>query len=147
MNEIENAKLVRLDDGYHVIDGNGTVGPLCDKTTSDGYIKLSPNCSNRKCYNKKKADAFFDNGGEFIELAYKATRTIGSTGTKLPNAKLISYLPEDLQAEYKAIIDEAIALRDADKKKPMTELEKLQAKLAKAKAKYEELLAQASQNN
>lgn len=139
------AHLVRRDDGYHVIDADGTEGPVCNKRTTDGYIILTPNKANRKCYNEKKAKKFFDEGGTQIDLFYKATRQIGSMSNKLPNEKLISYLAEDLQAEYKAIIDRAIAARDDAKAKPMTELEKAQAKLAKAQAALAKLQAEAAQ--
>ena len=54
--------------------------------------------------------------------------------TRTPNAKLISYLPQDLQDEYNAIIARAIEAKNASKKKPMTEREKLEAKLAKMQA-------------
>ena len=93
------AKLVKRDDGYHVIDQDGTEGPVCDKRTADGYIILTPNASNRKCVNEELAEATFANGAEFIPLTFKATRTIGSTGPKIPNAKLIEYLDEADKAE------------------------------------------------
>ena len=140
------AHIVKRDDGYHVIDFDGTEGPVCNKRTSDGYIILTPNKANRKCYNEVKAEKFFADGGEMIDLTYKASRTVGSCKAHMPNEKLISYLPEDLQAEYKAIIDRAIAARDADKTKPMTELEKAQAKLEKAKAALAKLQEQAANN-
>lgn len=139
------AKIVKRDDGYHVIDFDGTEGPVCNKRTSDGYIVLTPNKSNRKCINEKATEKAFAEGATEIPLYYKAPRQMNGTGTKrLPNEKLISYLPEELQIEYKAIIDRAIAARNDAKAKPMTELEKAQAKLAKAKAAYEKLLAEAS---
>lgn len=136
------AQIVKRDDGYHVIDFDGTEGPVCNKRTSDGYIILSPNKANRKCYNEKLADKQFTEGAESIPLYYRETRKIVNK-TSMPNAKLIAYLPEDLQAEYKAIIDRAVAARDAEKaaaKKPqLTEAEKLEAKIAKLKAKLAEL--------
>lgn len=139
------AKVIKLEDGYHVVDQDGTVGPVCNKRTADGYIILTPNAANRKCVNEKNAEKFFaENPDGAIELTFKATRTIGSAGPKMPNAKLIAYLPEELQEEYKAIIARAIAARDADKKKPMTDLEKAKAKAEKARAAYEALLAQAA---
>lgn len=135
------ARVVKREDGYHVIDRDGTEGPVCNKRTSDGYIILTPNASNRKNINEKNAERFFaENPDGCIELVYKATRKIGQV-TKLPNAKLISYLSEEDQAEYKAIIDRAIAARDADRKKPMTELEKAQARLERARAALAKLEA------
>mgnify|MGYP006903489952 CR=1 FL=1 len=133
------AQIVKRDDGYHVIDFDGTEGPVCNKRTSDGYIILSPNKANRKCYRESLAEKQFADGAESIPLYYKATRTI-TASSHMPNEKLIAYLPEDLQTEYKAIIDRAIAAREADKKKPMTELEKAQAKLAKAQAALAKLM-------
>ena len=135
------AKIVKRDDGYHVVDFDGTEGPVCDKRTSDGYIILTPNKANRKCYNEKNAEKLFAEGAECIELYFKPTRKIGAVGTRIPNEKLISYLPEAEQAEYKAIIERAMKARNDAKAVPMTELEKAQAKLAKAQAALEKLMA------
>lgn len=135
------AYLVKRDDGYHVIDKDGTEGPVCNKRTSDGYIILTPNAANRKCCNEKNAEKFFaENPDGRIEFAYKATRVLGPVGsrsTAMPNGKLITYLSEEEQEEYKAIIARAIQARDADKAKPMTAKEKLEAQIAKLKAKLE----------
>lgn len=139
------AQLVKREDGYHVIDQDGTEGPVCNKRTADGYIILTPNAANRKCVNEKLAEETFAKGVESIPLTYKATRTIGSTGPKIPNAKLIEYLDEADKAEYLAIIERARAAYDADHKKPMTELEKAQAKVAKAQAALAKLLAEAGE--
>ena len=79
-----------------------------------------------------------------MDLYYKATKTIGPVGTRLPNEKLISYLSAEDQAEYRAIIDRAIAAKNADKVQPKTELEKAQAKLLKAQAALEKLMAEAA---
>lgn len=142
------AYVVKRDDGYHVIDQDGTEGPVCTKRTADGYIILTPNAANRKCVNEKNAEKFFaENPDGKIELTYKATRTLGAAGPKMPNAKLISYLSEEEQEEYKAIIARAVAAKEADKKKPMTELEKAQAAVERAKAKYAKLLEDAQGGN
>ena len=142
------AKIVKEDDGYHVVDQDGTVGPVCKLVDEGGKtIALTKNAANRFWYNKAKADAEIEQNG-YCPLYYKASKKFGPAGsrsTALPNAKLISYLSEEEQEEYKAIIARAIAARDADKKKPMTELEKAKAKAEKAKAAYEALLAQAAE--
>ena len=141
------AQIVKEDDGYHVIDEDGTMGPACTFCdANDKTIVLTKNASNRQWFNRAKADAEIAEKGH-VDLYYKASKHFGTTGTKLPNEKLISYLPEDLQAEYKAIIDRAIAARQADKAKPMTELEKAQAKLAKAQAALAKLEADAANGN
>lgn len=132
------ATIIKDDEGYHVVDKDGVIGPvckLCDE--NDKTIVLTPNASNRKYFNRAKADAMIAECGH-VDLTYKATITIGSNSGKLPNAKLISYLPQELQDEYKAIIDRAYAARtaerEANKKKPLTEKEKLMAKIAKLEA-------------
>ena len=117
------------------------------KISKDGIVYiLTKNASCRKFYNVKNLDKLFDEGATEVPLTYKPSKKLGPTGSKtvMPNAKLIAYLPEELQEEYKAIIARAIAARDADKKKPMTDLEKAKAKAEKARAAYEALLAQAA---
>lgn len=143
------AKIVKLDDGYHIVDQDGSIGDVLTITKDGISYVLTPNASNRKFYAVKAVEKAFETQ-DFVPLYHKATRTIGPIGTRstvMPNAKLIAYLPEDLQEEYKAIIARAIEARDAAKAKPMTEKEKLEAKLAKAKAAYERLLAQAAGND
>lgn len=139
------AKVVRLEDGYHVIDNDGTMGPVCDKMTSDGYIILTPNASNRKNINKKNADKYFDeNPDGYIGLVYKESRKIGSMSNRLPNEKLIAYLSPEEQDEYKAIIARAMAAKEAAKAQPKSELEKAKEKADKALAAYNKLLAEAA---
>ena len=144
-NNVSTAKLVITNDEVHLVDNDQDLGAL--EITKDGicYI-LPPNSSNRKWFSIKKVEAARSNNIDTIVLEYKASRVAGSCKAHMPNEKLISYLPEDLQAEYKAIVDRAIAARDAEKTKPMTELEKAQAKLEKAKAALAKLQEQAANN-
>jgi hypothetical protein len=141
------AKIVKENDGYHVVDYDGTVGKVLP-ISKDGIVYiLTPNASCRKFYNVKNLNKLFDEGATEVILTYKPSKKLGPQSSRtvtMPNAKLIAYLSEEEQEEYKAIIARAIAARDADKAKPMTEKEKLQAKLAKAKAAYEKLLAEAA---
>lgn len=137
------ATIIRKDDGYHVVDEDGTEGPVCKLVDEgDRTIALTRNASNRKWYSRKAADAAIDATGS-CPLYYKASRTLGSSSNHLPNEKLIAYLSEEEQAEYKAIIDRAIAARDADRKKPLTEREKIMAKIAQ----YERQLAKLDGGN
>jgi hypothetical protein len=139
------AQIIKEDDGFHVVDFDGTVGPVCKYCDADDKtIVLTKNKSNRQWFNRAKAEAEILEKGH-VDLYYKASRKIGSTGSHLPNEKLISYLPEAEQAEYKAIIERAVKAKEAAKAKPMTELEKAEAKFAKAKAAYEKLLADAAE--
>ena len=127
------ARIIKQDDGFHVVDQDGTVGDVCKLTDEgDKTIVLTPNASNRKYYNKAKAEAAIEQDG-YCGLTRKDTIKISNV-TRTPNAKLISYLPQDLQDEYNAIIARAIEAKNASKKKPMTEREKLEAKLAKMQA-------------
>lgn len=142
------AYLVRKEDGYHIEDLEGNVSDVCKLVDKDQWVVFPVNASNRKCIKVTVAEKFFNENGDDAKmpLYYKATRTIGegvSRSTKLPNEKLISYLPEAEQEEYKAIIARAIAARDAEreanKKKPMTEAEKAQAKVTKLVAQLKEM--------
>lgn len=139
-NEEVLAKIIKLDDGkYAVEDANGV--QEITKTSKDGAYALPKNAANRQWIRIELVEAAFAGGAEYIPLTYKATRVIGSTGAKIPNAKLIEYLSEEEKAEYLAIIDRAKAAYEADKAKPMTEEEKLEAKIAKAQAALAELKA------
>jgi hypothetical protein len=139
--EEAQAYIVKRDDGYHVMDLEGNEGPVC-KIVDDGKtIALTANKANRQWYSIKKAEAALESD-DLVPLYFKGTRHFDANKPKaLPNAKLIGYLPEDLQAEYKAIVDRAREAMEADRKKPMTEREKLEAKIAKAKAALEALIA------
>lgn len=138
----ELCELINVDGKYFLVDlASGEEKEFGDKVTTDGYYKLPDNRANRKCFNKKNLDEIFARG-ETVKLTYKASKTFGPSGTKLPNAKLIAYLPEEVQAEYKAIIDRAIEARNAAKKKPLTEEEKLLAKIAKNKETIAKLEAE-----
>ena len=62
-------------------------------------------------------------------------------GARIPNAKLIDYLSDEDKAEYMAIIERAKAAMEAARKKPMTEEEKIQAKIDKLMAQMAKLNA------
>lgn len=136
------AYIVKDDEGnYHVKDFDGTVGPTCKLVDEgDRTIALTPNKSNRKWYNRKKADEAIAANGE-CPLYYKESKHFGSGTTHLPNEKLIAYLSAEEQAEYKAIIDRAIAAREAERNRPMTEEEKLRKQIASYEATIAKLKA------
>ena len=142
------AHIIKDEDGdFRVVDYNGEIGPKCKLVDEgDRTIALTPNKSNRKWFNKARAEAEIAEKGQ-ADLYFKASKHFGSANTRMPNEKLVEkYLSADELAEYKAIIQRAIEAREADKKQPKTDLEKAQEKLAKAKAAYEKLLAQAADN-
>lgn len=145
------AKLVKEDDGYYLVDNDGTkTGPLgyvgynASKVSDENpatAIALPKNASCRQWCSIKKAEAEIADHG-YVTLTYKPHKTIGSVGPRTLNANLVKYLPEDLRAEYDAIIARAVEARTAAMNKPKTELEKAQEKLAKAQAALEKLLAE-----
>ena len=131
------AYVVKREDGIHVIDNDGSEGPVCTRKTVDGYYYLTPNASNRKFISVAKADAM--QIGETVGMIYKPTRQIGSCGasSKVPNGKLLEkWLPEEYKEEYEELIARAREAMEADraanKKQPMTDVEKAQAKAKKA---------------
>lgn len=148
------ASIVMEGDEFFVVDiaTGEKQGPCkyCDE--GDKTIVLPKNASNRKWFNRKKAQEECEKNGS-CELPYKASRHIGSGSNKVPNSKMVEWYRDNVEGgqalydEYMAIINEAIAARDAAKAKPMTELEKAQAKLKKAQESYAKLLAQAAGNN
>lgn len=143
------ANIVLEDDGYHVVDQDGTKGDVC-KIVDDGKtIALTKNASNRKWYNKAKADTAINETGT-CPLYYKATKTVGprtaSSGVRDPLKKLVPYMSDEDKAAYEAIMQRAVAAMDADRNKPKTELEKAEEALAKAQAKLAALVA-AQQGN
>lgn len=144
------ATLIKKDDGYHVVDFDGTEGPVCKivgKPDDVQYVALTPNKANRQWATLSKVEKAFAEGADHIDLFYKASKKFGPIGNKLPNEKLISYLSEDLQQEYRDIIARARAAKEADKKKPMTAVEKAQAKIAKLQEELAKLMEEDGGNN
>lgn len=140
MTETPVSYLVKEDGKFYVVDYSNEIFKQECGITKDGLCLTIPtNEANRKFYMLAKAEADIAESGR-IDLTYKASKTFGPRGDKLPNEKLISYLSEDEQAEYKAIIERARARMLADKTN-VEDVDKLKAKLEKAKAQYEKLLA------
>ena len=138
------AAIIANEGEYVVVDLDGTVLGTTTIVDDGKTLKLPNNPSNRKWFNLANAQAAINEHGK-CDLTYKATRTIGAGNNSLPHSKLIAYLPEELQAEYNAIIDEARKLMEADRatrKTGKTPEEKLAEKIAKKKAELDNLLAQ-----
>lgn len=139
------AAIIVNEGEYVVVDLDGNVLGTTTLVDNGKTLKLPANPSNRKWFNLATAEAAINEQGK-CDLTYKASKQVGvSTNSKLPHAKLIAYLPEELQAEYNAIIDEARKLMEADRatrKTGKTPEEKLAEKIAKKKAELDNLLAQ-----
>lgn len=145
MNVDENAvvKVVKDEEGkFHVIDADGTMGPACTIIEDGRTISLSKNAANRQYCAVAKANTGIEKDGYF-QLTVRTTppRKLGDAPKHLPNAKLISYLSEEDQAEYKAIIDRAIAAREAEREAAanMSDKDRLLAKIAKLQAKLNDM--------
>lgn len=140
--EYTGADIVMDEDGKFYIEDNGVRTAECAvkpyRDTEE--IHLQPNSSNRKFWNAVDARKKCANGGR-IQLTYKPSIKLGegTTRTNIPNAKLIEYLDEADKAEYLAIIERAKANYESQKKKPMSEKEKLLAKIAKLQKQLEEV--------
>lgn len=98
-------------------------------------LMLPENPTNRKLINKAVADKKLDKNPDGFELTVKAACVHGqTTSLVVPNKKLIEYLSDAEKEEYMAIIERARQAYEAAKAKPMTEKEKLEAKIAKLQA-------------
>lgn len=132
--EYTGADIVMDEDGKFYIEDNGVRTAECvvKPYRDTEEIHLQPNSSNRKFWNAVDARKKCANGGR-IQLTYKPSIKLGggTTRTNIPNLKLIEYLDEADKAEYLAIIERAKANYESQKKKPMTEKEKIMAKIAK----------------
>lgn len=135
------AQIVKRDDGYHVINlRTGEEGPVCKIVDKGVNIRLTKNDANRKFYSiAELTKAFEVNGVDHIDLVYKASKHFGSGIKHLPGENLIKYLPEAEQAEYRAIMERAIAARAADKAPALTDKEKLERQLKKLQEKLASL--------
>lgn len=128
---------------FFLVDNGVKSGPLKTSPYQHRFhIHLIPNTSNRKLLDRDTTRTMIEKDGK-RDLTYKATVVIGSVGSKTPNEKLTSYLSEEDQAIYNAIIARAREAYEAAKAKPMTEAEKLEAKIKAMMAKLEKLEAAA----
>lgn len=126
------------ETGYAIVDGDNTIP--CDKIVpykGRELVHLPSNSTLRVWTDRAKLDAAIAENG-YLELAYKARVTQGAS-TATPRIPGIQYLSDDEKNELNTIIANARERMQADKKKPMTELEKLQAKLAKVQAQIDAL--------
>lgn len=130
--------------GYELVtinDAGKEVAVAIDKTYPNEpfTLVLPTNEANRKYFNSKKVEAA---GGE-IELAYKETKTFGPRAESAPRKGLEEYLEGDDKEMYLALVEKAKKAREeANKKAPMTELEKAIRARDKWLAKVEELQSQ-----
>lgn len=128
---------VSIELGYEVVSidelGNEIVQPIVKKVTDnkgDWYI-LPENPSNRKCISGNKIK-------DGLELVYKESKVLGPRTESAPRKGLEEYLEGEDKELYLKLVEKAKTNRDAAKK-PMTEREKLEARIAKYMAQLENL--------
>lgn len=128
-------------------DGQITMVPITEWCPFNPTgLKLPENPSNRKWWDIKKIES---KGITEIELTYKPTRTLGPTGERKSTSRKPwhEYLTDEdigTYAELK-ILGEQRKI-DAEKPRKMTEVEKLQAKIARDQAKLNELMIMTNQH-
>ena len=127
--------------GYELVtinDEGKEVSVSIDKTYPNEpfTLVLPANEANRKYFNSKKVEAA---GGE-IELAYKESKTIGPRTESAPRKGLEEYLEGKDKEMYLALVEKAKKAREeANKKAPMSDLEKAMRAVERAQAKLAEL--------
>ena len=127
--------------GYELVtinDAGKEVSVAIDKTYPNEpfTLVLPANEANRKYFNSKKVDAA---GGE-IELTYKESKTIGPRTESAPRKGLEEYLEGKDKEMYLTLVEKAKKAREeANKKAPMSDLEKAMRAVERAQAKLAEL--------
>ena len=125
-------KIYKTNDTFYMED-NDTIVEL--SPNKDYFLKLPENSVNRVWVSCKKVDKAPNQTIDYGDIV-KTPRTL--TTSKRP---LEDYLNDEDKAMYLALIEKAKKAREEATKKPMTEEEKLKAKIAKYQAQYEALLA------
>ena len=129
--------------GYELVtinDAGKEVAVSIDKTYPNEpfTLVLPANEANRKYFNSKKVEAA---GGE-IELTYKESKTIGPRTESAPRKGLEEYLEGKDKEMYLALVEKAKKAREeANKKAPMSDLEKAMRAVERAQEKLAELQA------
>lgn len=142
--KVQITKNSKSATGYALvtIDDNGQKSVvMIDKTYPNEpfTLVLPQNASNRKYFNSKKVDA----AGGTIELEYKESKTFGPRTESAPRKGLEEYLEGKDKETYLALVEKAKKAREeANKKAPMTDLEKAIKARDKWLAKVAELQGQ-----
>ena len=125
-------RIYKTNDTFYMED-NDTIVEL--SPNKDYFLKLPENSVNRVWVSCRKVDNAPNQTIDYGDIV-KTPRTL--TTSKRP---LEDYLNDEDKAVYLALIEKAKKAREEATKKPMTEEEKLKAKIAKYQAQYEALLA------
>lgn len=128
-------RVLKINNTFVMEDANNTVELTPNK---DYYLKLPTNSCNRVWISCKKVD---EAPGQIIDYGdtVKTPRVLKpyNHGERKP---LEDYLDENDRKTYLELLEKAKKAREeANKKQPMTDLEKAKAKFEKAKAALEAL--------
>lgn len=128
---------VYLSNNKYFMDDNGNVVELTPN--DDRYLKLPANSVNRVWVSCAKVDK---SPNQCIDYGddVKVARTLNTT-EHAPRKGLEEYLEGKDKETYLKLVEKAKAKRDAaNKKAPMTDVEKAQRKLERAQAELAKLL-------
>lgn len=130
--------------GYELVTINDDMSEVVrsiDEVVDEGKtLKLPENESNRKYFSIAKVEK----AGGSIELTYKASVILGPKSEQAPRKGLEEYLNGEDKELYLALVEKAKKTREeANKKAPMSEVEKARRAYERALAKYENAKANA----
>ena len=125
-------RIYKTNDTFYMEDNNTIVELSPNK---DYFLKLPENSVNRVWVSCRKVDNAPNQTIDYGDIV-KTPRTL--TTSKRP---LEDYLNDEDKAMFLALVEKAKKAREEATKKPMTEEEKLKAKIAKYQAQYDALLA------
>lgn len=131
---------VYLSNSKYFMDDNGNVVELTPN--DDRYLKLPANSVNRtwvSCVKVDKAPGQCVDYGNEVKVA----RTLTQRDESTPRKGLEEYLEGEDKETYLKLVEKAKANREAaNKKTPMTDLEKAQRRLERAQANLAKVQAQ-----
>lgn len=130
---------VTEENGKYYLNDNGTVTEITkmifDKKQQKNVLKLPENSTGRQWV---VVDKIKEAGGTY------EIKSINKTSEPIGNKSLRDWLSPDDQKIYDELVDKANAnkeaYKEAHKKQPMSEADKLRAKIAKEQAKLDALL-------
>ena len=133
--------------GYEIVttlDNGEVVVRELNRKTTDNYIYMPDDVvqtTNRRLIGIALIEKSMKDGEFEVEAKeYRAPRVLGPRDENGNHKKLEDYLTDEEKATIAKIMAEAKKRKEADKPKPLTELEKAKREYERKKAAYEKLL-------
>ena len=133
--------------GYEVVstlDNGEVVVTELNRKTTDNYLYMPDHvvqATNRRLIGIALIEKSMKDGEFEVEAKeYRAPRVLGPRDENGNHKKLEDYLTDEEKSIIANIMAEAKKRKEADKPKPLTEVEKAQREYEKAKAKLEKLM-------